>query len=111
MQNLLQALGDLSAAQNNFMSVWLNYYQARMELVRDIGIMQIDERGRWIERSIPEILNDLQQSLKDRGLQVEIDTKTGVLRLPDDVLFDKGQWELTERGQAAISKVASAQIN
>ncbi|MAV36319.1 MAG: hypothetical protein CMJ59_12785, partial [Planctomycetaceae bacterium] len=60
VQNLLQALGDLSAAQNNFMSVWLNYYQARMELVRDIGIMQIDERGRWIERSIPEILNDLQ---------------------------------------------------
>src|SRR3546814_8439471 len=47
---------------------------------------------------------------KDRGRQVEIDTKTGVLRLPDDVLFDKGQWELTERGQAAISKVASAMV-
>ncbi|EPR18406.1 hypothetical protein M527_12690 [Sphingobium indicum IP26] len=57
-----------------------------------------------------EILNDLQQSLKDKGLQVEIDTKTGVLRLPDDVLFDKGQWELTDRGQAAISKVASAMV-
>jgi flagellar motor protein MotB len=52
----------------------------------------------------------LQQSLKDKGLQVEIDTKTGVLRLPDDVLFDKGQWELTDRGQAAISKVASAMV-
>lgn len=61
-------------------------------------------------RTRAEILNDLQQSLKDRGLQVEIDTKTGVLRLPDDVLFDKGQWELTERGQAAISKVASAMV-
>ena len=57
-----------------------------------------------------EILNDLQQSLKDKGLQVEIDTKTGVLRLPDDVLFDKGQWELPDRGQAAISKVASAMV-
>lgn len=57
-----------------------------------------------------EILDDLQQSLKDKGLQVEIDTKTGVLRLPDDVLFDKGQWELTDRGQAAISKVARAMV-
>ncbi|WP_010407965.1 OmpA/MotB family protein [Citromicrobium sp. JLT1363] len=61
-------------------------------------------------RTRAEILNDLQQSLKDRGLKVEIDTKTGVLRLPDDVLFDKGQWELTERGQAAISKVANAMV-
>jgi len=61
-------------------------------------------------RTRAEILNDLQQSLKDRGLQVEIDTKTGVLRLPDDVLFDKGQWELTDRGRAAISKVASAMV-
>src|SRR3546814_4694770 len=61
-------------------------------------------------RTSAEILNDLQQTLKDRGLQVEIDTKTGVLRLPDDVLFDKGQWELTERGQADISQVASDMV-
>lgn len=61
-------------------------------------------------RTRAEILNDLQQSLKDKGLQVEIDTKTGVLRLPDDVLFDKGRWELSVRGQAAISKVASAMV-
>src|SRR3546814_1365260 len=61
-------------------------------------------------RTRAEILNDLQQSLKDKGLQVEIDTKTGVLRLPDDVLFDKGRWELSDRGQAAINKVASALV-
>lgn len=61
-------------------------------------------------RTRAEILNDLQQSLKDKGLQVEIDTKTGVLRLPDDVLFDKGQWELTAKGQAAINKVATAMV-
>ncbi|WP_281302043.1 MULTISPECIES: hypothetical protein [unclassified Iodidimonas] len=61
-------------------------------------------------RTRAEILNDLQQSLKDRGLRVEIDTKSGVLRLPDDVLFGKGQWELTDKGQAAISKVANAML-
>ncbi len=61
-------------------------------------------------RTRAEILNDLQQSLKDKGLQVEIDTKTGVLRLPDDVLFDKGRFELSERGKAAVNKVASAMV-
>jgi chemotaxis protein MotB len=61
-------------------------------------------------RTRAKILNNLQQSLKNKGLQVEIDTKTGVLRLPDDVLFDKGRWELTVRGQAAIGKVAGAMV-
>lgn len=61
-------------------------------------------------RTRAEILTDLKQSLRDKGLQVEIDTKTGVLRLPDDVLFDKGRWELTESGQVASSKVATAMV-
>src|SRR3546814_14763165 len=52
----------------------------------------------------------MQQSLEDRGLHVEIDAKTGGRRRPDDVLVDKSQWELTERGQAAISIVASARV-
>lgn len=56
VQNLLSALSDLSNAQNNFMSVWLNYYGARMELMRDLGIMQIDDQGRWIDRPIDEVL-------------------------------------------------------
>ena len=34
--NLLTALSDLRSAQDNFMSVWLNYYASRMALVRDI---------------------------------------------------------------------------
>jgi len=62
-------------------------------------------------RTRSEILNHLQQSLKDKGLQVEIDTKTGVLRLPDDVLFDKGRWQLSDAGQAAIAKVAGAMVD
>lgn len=57
-----------------------------------------------------KILNDLQQSLKNKGLQVEIDTKTGVLRLPDDVLFDKSRYDLSERGHVAVGKVASAMV-
>jgi outer membrane protein TolC len=49
--NLLTALSDLRNTQNNFMSVWLNYYATRMRLVRDMGIMMLDNEGRWIDQS------------------------------------------------------------
>jgi hypothetical protein len=51
--NLLTALSDLRNAQNNFMSVWLNYYATRMQLMRDLGIMQLDGEGRWIDIPLP----------------------------------------------------------
>ena len=56
------------------------------------------------------ILKDLQESLRKKGLEVKIDTQTGVLRLPNDVLFDKGKYELSEAGQEAIGKVANAMV-
>ncbi len=46
--DLLTALSDLRSAQNNFMSVWLNYYEAHMQLIRDLGVMQLDENGLWV---------------------------------------------------------------
>jgi hypothetical protein len=58
VQNLLSALADLSNVQNNFMSVWLNYYAIKMSLVRDLGLMELDEYGRWIERPFAEILQE-----------------------------------------------------
>jgi hypothetical protein len=54
--NLLTALSDLRSSQNNFMSVWLNYYAGRMRLMRELGLMHIDDDGQWIERSLEEAL-------------------------------------------------------
>ncbi len=65
VQNLLQALADLSAAQNNFMSVWLQYYSNRMQLIRALGIMELDEQGRWVDRPLDEILANLQAEESD----------------------------------------------
>jgi hypothetical protein len=48
-QNLLSAVSALSDAQNNFMSVWLRYEATRMQLMRDLGVMQIDDHGLWID--------------------------------------------------------------
>jgi outer membrane protein TolC len=47
--NLLTALSDLRNTQNNFMSVWLNHYATRMQLMRELGVMVLDEQGRWVD--------------------------------------------------------------
>lgn len=53
-----------------------------------------------------EILRKLQRSLADHGLRVAIDTRTGVLRLPAEILFAKGDYRLSLQGRAAIATVA-----
>ena len=52
--NLLTALSDLRSSQNNFMSVWLNYYAARMQLMRELGIMIVDDQGIWVDIPLSE---------------------------------------------------------
>jgi flagellar motor protein MotB len=49
------------------------------------------------------LLRQLDRQLLDRGLAVSIDTRSGVLRLPEDVLFDRGAAELNPRGHAAAA--------
>ncbi len=59
--DLLNALSDLRNTQNNFMSVWLNHYANRMVLDRDLGTMQLDEQGRWIDRQqLPPAPSDVE---------------------------------------------------
>jgi hypothetical protein len=54
--NLISALSDLRSAQDNFMSVWVNFLAERMTLMRELGIMVIDERGMWLDVPLSEIL-------------------------------------------------------
>lgn len=54
------------------------------------------------------ILKTLQTSLKEKGIDVTIDTRNGVLRLPDAILFDSGQAELKPSGRIAVQHLADA---
>ncbi len=54
--NLLTALNDLQASQNNFMSVWLNHYAARMVLMRELGLMKLDDRNIWVDEPLDQAL-------------------------------------------------------
>lgn len=61
--NLLTALSDLRNTQNNFMSVWLNYYAARMRLMRELGVMVIDQDGRWIDLPLPDHVPTMEEEI------------------------------------------------
>lgn len=50
---LLQAQRSLPQAQNALYQTWVNFITTRMELYRDLELMQIDARGAWInERAL-----------------------------------------------------------
>ena len=53
-QNLIFALNDLQTSQNIFMSVVLNHLENRMLLYRELGIMELDDCGIWIDKPINE---------------------------------------------------------
>lgn len=53
-----------------------------------------------------ELLRTLERDLKAKGLKVTVDTRTGVLRLPDNILFETGAYELSPQGQQAVAIVA-----
>ncbi|MEX0585307.1 MAG: hypothetical protein WD176_01595, partial [Pirellulales bacterium] len=48
-RDLVSALADQLQVQNDYLSVWVNYEQQRMELDLDLGTMQLDDFGLWID--------------------------------------------------------------
>jgi hypothetical protein len=50
--NLLGAQSSLQTSQNSFLAAWLDYYAARLRLYRELGVMQLDPAGRWIENAV-----------------------------------------------------------
>lgn len=55
-----------------------------------------------------EILEQLERTLRAKGVRVSIDTQNGVLRLPDSILFDSGRAELKPEGETAVAGLAQA---
>jgi hypothetical protein len=79
-RDLLTALSALLNTQNNFMSVWLNHYAARMRLARELGIMKLDHDGSWIDHPIPNSSDDnssdsVKSSLEELPLPPAVPTE------------------------------------
>ena len=46
---LLSAQRTLPTAQNNLLTIWINYLNTRLQLYRDLEMMPLDARGVWID--------------------------------------------------------------
>ena len=52
--NILSAQASLLNSQNNLLNVWLSYLATRIRLYRELGIMDLDRDGRWMESPLPD---------------------------------------------------------
>ena len=73
-----------------------------------LQFQDITDQMTGADRQRAEILRELQQTLKEKGVEVSIDTQNGVLRLPDAILFDSGRAELKADGRVAVGHLADA---
>ncbi|MCA8986671.1 MAG: TolC family protein, partial [Planctomycetaceae bacterium] len=48
-RNLIDALNNILDSQNSLIQIWASYEQARLNIYRDMGLMEIDEQGLWID--------------------------------------------------------------
>ena len=55
-----------------------------------------------------KILTDLEKSLYDVGVSVQIDIENGILRLPENILFEREQARLMAKGQEAVVALGTA---
>ncbi len=93
--NLLSAQSSLRDTQNSFLGAWLSYYAARMRLYRELGIMELDPQGRWIEYPIakpgqggPEQGGPEQEGPEQEGPAGTDDPGPEVLPLPPPIPAD-----------------------
>lgn len=99
-QNLLRALSDLRNTQDNFMSVWLNYEAARINLLFQLGIIDVAPDGTIVNTPLPQGLPDdvpvppedelygpvqtYLDELEDSAAGGEEGIEAALLRQPDD---------------------------
>lgn len=53
-----------------------------------------------------ELLREIAARMQARGLPVTMDLQSGLIRLPESLLFSSGQWELSEQGQQVVAALA-----
>ena len=59
-----------------------------------------------INESRDKVLREIEKSLKESGVQVTIDIEQGVLRLPEDILFEFGRYEVNDKGKKALKTLS-----
>ncbi|WP_417396984.1 TolC family protein [Gimesia chilikensis] len=81
--NLLNALSSVLEAQNSLISNWVNYEQNRLNIYRDMGIMEIDANGIWEDDFYQHRAGTIRPTNEHRQLPPEPTDSTGITGTED----------------------------
>jgi chemotaxis protein MotB len=70
-----------------------------------LNLKDQEERLRQTDEVRVQILERIARTLQQQGVNVTIDTKSGVLRLPEEILFATGEHTLQPKGLVAVDKL------
>lgn len=77
-RDLIDSLNNLTSAQNDFLSVWVNYEVQRLGLDFELGTMLLDERCNWVDpgpivyrEDDPELAGDPERELPPENVELE----------------------------------------
>ena len=60
-RNLIDALNNILAAQDRLIQIWANYERERLNIHRDMGMMEIDPQGLWVDSFYQNQVNPPQE--------------------------------------------------
>jgi chemotaxis protein MotB len=60
------------------------------------------------EKARSDLLEGMGKFLKDAGMHVIVVKNEGILRIPEEILFETSEWELNKKGSEAVQTVAKA---
>lgn len=101
--NVLNALTSVLRAQNGLIATWINYEQARLNIYRDMGIMEIEADGVWTDAFYQQLAGSAAHAKKSHPLadpeQVSNETAAppADLKVPGEVNDDASR---PQRGNA-----------
>lgn len=76
-----------------------------------VQFQDVTEELTGASKTRTEILEQLEETLKKKGVEVIIDPQDGVLRLPDSILFDSAASALKPEGRKAVGHLAEALLD
>ena len=75
--NLANALDEILGAQNALISNWVNYEQNRLNIYRDMGIMDVGPDGIWNDEIYRNLENTLREYNNDPEIQQDSEVRQG----------------------------------
>ena len=107
-RNLVDALNGILDAQDQLVSIWASYERARLEMYRDMDVMEIDPQGVWVDDYYQSLYQDRFESLETLPDPVSLPPEPtavdfDVLLLPPGPAGMKHEHHTTTRSEAQRS--------